>query len=365
MVDELSAARSRKVAGLALAVVAGSIAALLLAELLTRLLAPQHLERGGLAYMDDVVNDLQASFTGTFSYPDYAYTVHTDALRLRKTWGHASAATGATVLILGDSFAHGIGVDDEQTIPSLVARGLSERDVRARVLNGAVPGYSPTEALAKFRRVAPVVHPDVVVLVLSFNDAFSTPPSQAGAPSAPGPALDAVARVRARARDFVLGHSHFGVLLAYRINTLLIRRGLRPHFAATASAYDPRAYREHDAMVARTAVVLEHLRSEARGAGAAVVLVYVPGLLEADDRVWEAAQRLAGGRLARALPRERVVAAARVAGFARVVAPPADPSGRTAMQTLYFPLDMHLTPEGNAYVAGLVIEAVAPLLPPR
>ena len=61
----------------------------------------------------------------------------------------------------------------------------------------------------------------------------------------------------------------------------------------------------------------------------------------------------------------KVLQAARAAGFEHIVAPPADPSGRTAMQKLYFPLDMHLNPEGNAYVAGLVVEELASMLETR
>lgn len=124
----------RRLAALAVS----SVATLLLAELLTRLLAPQHLERGGLAYLDERTNDLKAAFTGTFAYPDYVYTVHTDALRLRRTW--TSGASHPTVLVLGDSFAHGIGVEDDEALPSMLARGLAARGRPAHVLNGGVPG---------------------------------------------------------------------------------------------------------------------------------------------------------------------------------------------------------------------------------
>lgn len=230
-----------------------------------------------------------------------------------------------------------------------------------------MPGASPTEALCKLRRLRRAVRADVVVLVLSFNDAFSWPrpcdeAEAPAAPAEPGEPAPLGARLHAGLRDFVLGHSHLGVLLAYRTNALLIRAGLRPRFAGMASVYDPQTYRDHAVLVARTTSILQEVLGDARADGAEAVLVYVPGLLEADDVVWESAQRLEGRRLSRGLPREHVLGAGRAAGFAHVVAPPADASGRTGMHGLYFPLDMHLTPAGNAYVADLVVEALGPVL---
>jgi lysophospholipase L1-like esterase len=337
-----------------------SVAALLIAEAVVRRAAPQRLERGGLAYLDATVNDLKADFSGTFSYPDYVYTMHTDRMRLRTSWSPEGAAV--SVLVLGDSFAHGVGVQDDETIASMTARGLAARGISARVLNGGVPGYSPAEMLCKLRRLRRELEPDAVVLVLSFNDAFSWPLAcDAGLAPPSGEAAPFGRRAPAAAvRDFVLGHSHLGVLFAHRANALLIRTGWRPGFTGTTASYDPSAYREYADVVARTPVVLAQLLAEVRAAAAEATVVYVPGVLEVDDRLWELAQRLEGGRLSRTLPREFLLDAARRAGFPRIVAPPADP----AMRTLYFPLDMHLNRDGNAHVATLLVEALASGLRP-
>jgi hypothetical protein len=70
------------------------------------------------------------------------------------------------ILVLGDSFAFGVGVDDDHTLAAQLGLLLGSR---WEVLNGGVSGYSTDQELLWFERLAPL-RPEIVVLVVCDND---------------------------------------------------------------------------------------------------------------------------------------------------------------------------------------------------
>lgn len=70
------------------------------------------------------------------------------------------------ILVLGDSFAFGVGVDDEQTLAAQLGWLLGPS---REVLNGGVSGYSTDQELLWFDRLASL-RPEIVVLVVCDND---------------------------------------------------------------------------------------------------------------------------------------------------------------------------------------------------
>lgn len=72
------------------------------------------------------------------------YRVTTNSSGFRSLDG---ANTRSKVLFLGDSFVHGVGVDNENTIP-----GLFEAISGSSTLNGGVSSYSPTAYLHRYRK---------------------------------------------------------------------------------------------------------------------------------------------------------------------------------------------------------------------
>ncbi len=70
------------------------------------------------------------------------------------------------VLVIGDSFVWGFGVEQEETFVSRMAEQCPELEV----INFGVSGYSTDQELLLFTEVGKPLEPDVVVLVVASND---------------------------------------------------------------------------------------------------------------------------------------------------------------------------------------------------
>ena len=86
--------------------------------------------------------------------------------------GSGDLELGASILVLGDSFAFGWGVEFEEAFPSLVDGELRRSDT-ARIINAAVPGTGPSDQLRLLKKLVPVEQPAVVVLAFFVGNDFS------------------------------------------------------------------------------------------------------------------------------------------------------------------------------------------------
>ena len=81
------------------------------------------------------------------------------------------------VLLLGGSAAMGVGVvEEDSTIARVIERTLQNHypDHPIQVINGAAMGYNSAQELIIYEFIASDYHPDVVVCLDGWNDAFST-----------------------------------------------------------------------------------------------------------------------------------------------------------------------------------------------
>lgn len=74
------------------------------------------------------------------------------------------------VLVLGDSYVFGVGVDEEHLFTTCLERRLSRDGARVEVVNAGVSGYSTDQQLLLLQELGPQLRPDVVVLVMCDND---------------------------------------------------------------------------------------------------------------------------------------------------------------------------------------------------
>jgi hypothetical protein len=104
---------------------------------------------------------------------DFRVTVHTNALGLRGGPASAQKARGTyRILLLGDSFAFGFGVEDEETFAAVLARTLPAPAgfERVEVLNAGVSGWSADQYYLYLETIGFALAPDLVLLAETEND---------------------------------------------------------------------------------------------------------------------------------------------------------------------------------------------------
>ena len=86
----------------------------------------------------------------------------------------ASSSPTAKILMLGGSSLWGYGARDDQTIPSLIAKRLSQRGIAVQIRNLAEIGYVSTqEVVALVRELQSGCQPDLVIFYDGVNDTTS------------------------------------------------------------------------------------------------------------------------------------------------------------------------------------------------
>lgn len=103
-----------------------------------------------------------------------------DAVRAERSWISTTpvGTRGTTfgdddrlrIAVIGDGLTFGQGVADDQTLAHHVEQELNRRGYRTQVLNLAVPGTSPPQAVARLERELARLKPDAAVLVVAPDD---------------------------------------------------------------------------------------------------------------------------------------------------------------------------------------------------
>ncbi len=178
MVRRMARAR-RLLAALALAL-ASAMAMLLLLELLLRVaglhfpaIARPEVDEGGLWVHDRTKGWFHRPGSRGRAFlggPDEG-RVRINALGLRGPEPLALRTPAARrVLVLGDSYVFGVGVDEEHLFVTRLARRLARDGAPAEVWNGGVSGYSSDQQLALLAELGPRLRPELVLLVMCDND---------------------------------------------------------------------------------------------------------------------------------------------------------------------------------------------------
>ena len=149
----------------------GLVIGLLLAELAIRLIAPQYPSWLDIfAKTDSPPFGLVANVHRTISTGETNWTVDTDAEGFRRPAHSAAPSDAPLILVLGDSYAFGMGVNYDQTFSGLIEQRLGGK---FRVLDTGVPAYGPTQYRQVLEReLARGVNPRAVVVATYTGNDF-------------------------------------------------------------------------------------------------------------------------------------------------------------------------------------------------
>jgi len=75
-----------------------------------------------------------------------------------------------TIVALGDSLTAGLGVEEEEAYPSLLAARLSAEGYHFRVINAGISGETSSGTLSRTQWVVSSLKPDIVILATGAND---------------------------------------------------------------------------------------------------------------------------------------------------------------------------------------------------
>ncbi len=329
-----------------------------------RLFLPQNLINNHSIVLADseVEKRLVPDSTFEFASAEYKYTVRTNAIGFRDYEHQVVKATGVKrVLLLGDSFTYGPGVQQEQIYPAVTERILNRNKAgqEYEVLSMACGGYGPEHYLAVLKTFGLKFNPDVVVAGLYVENDITDWLDLAPQPGLP----DRGYRERAlyAVNNFLEQRSHFFIFARARLDYPLWRLGLRPY-------YFPEVFRtpvsqELEAHWQKTYRALSQISSQCAKINADFLVMLIPTLYQVSEKVWHKTlqvEDLDPQDVELDLPQKRLRAfAARESIECLDLLRHFRSAGES--QDLYFRLDRHWNEAGHALTAELLAEEISKL----
>ena len=204
---------------------AGVLLAAVVGEIVIRMAMPQHdapqyFLRGGPYQFQ-----LKPNFHQTYRFGDSAVMeVDTNSLGLRdRPRDFSTPFAGKTVILAGDSFVFGHGVNVSERLDTYLASLVDPQEKRCRIINAGVPGWGAIQATRFVRDHLDLLRPDAVVLVFCGND----PNDDTQFLNNTGMYVGNTKFARFPGKDFLRNHSHLYRFLLYRATILRHNLALR------------------------------------------------------------------------------------------------------------------------------------------
>ena len=229
---------------------------------------------------------------GRFNVPGrYSFTFSNDELGMRVT-GIVPRKTAKTrILLLGDSYAYGVGVNDHETFAYLLEQRLSTTPLRAAVMNAGTGGKGTDYELRLFETIGRDLRPDLTILCFFSNDYLD---NEAGTIYNVSP--DGTLHVRATLgavyrRKEIFRQNHFYNWLISRSHVASFGKRIAIGFLKAKATQEhewEKVYPERGEGWANetnkrlTKIYLDRLAAAVREAGSDFLVVYAPGADEID-----------------------------------------------------------------------------------
>ncbi len=151
----------------------GCLAAAALSECLVRWLAPQQETPRWFEEDERYAYRLKKNYHQQLAYPGAGFVmdVRTNAFGLRdREWDTGSENPCTNILMLGDSFIFGYGINVEDRFDTRLAALLEGKDSRYCLFNAGVPGWGTVQETRFARDHFDIFDPDILVLAFCGND---------------------------------------------------------------------------------------------------------------------------------------------------------------------------------------------------
>lgn len=137
----------------------------------------EHLAGASLGEKDPLLGHrLRAGAHSRTRTPEFTVEYRTNADGWRDETLYDRQAAAPRLLVLGDSFTFGEGVDEGQIFPRLLERGRQQQGTEIEVVNAGVPGYDTRREVLLLERLLERYRPDAVLIVWVPNDLFTNRP---------------------------------------------------------------------------------------------------------------------------------------------------------------------------------------------
>jgi hypothetical protein len=153
-------------------VILAFVIAFSLVELAVRIFCPQEVGPIRFAFNPELGEIPVPYQKGIRHFPGvYTFAYNNNSLGMRGTREYQEKKeTAYRILMIGDSFTYGFGVNDDQTFAVLVEKDLRADSLSVEVMNAGAPGKGTDYALKYFQTVGRKFHPDLTILMFFCND---------------------------------------------------------------------------------------------------------------------------------------------------------------------------------------------------
>jgi lysophospholipase L1-like esterase len=257
------------------------------------------------------------------------------------------------ILVLGDSFTYGVGVENDETFSAR----LGQLDPRLEVINAGVIGYGTSQELVLLQEQGLPLRPDLVLVAFFWNDVANSyvrglPPFAVENGALRYPPADARVPERPRRPDSrrLLRHSYAYRFLSDRLKMLSFQAKL----ALELPIEDDDRLAGHDPEAAwqLTALLLSEIQRSAQAAGASTLVALIPDQVQVQPDLSVTGLRPENYEIQ---DRMRALAAAHDIAVLDLL-----PGMRDAYQSdgvpLYYRVDRHFNARGHQLAAKILLE---------
>jgi hypothetical protein len=275
-------------------------------------------------------------------------------------WPAQAIADPTSVLFIGDSFAYGIGVEHEGTLPSRLERIFASAGRPLEVMNFGMPGAGapPTYAVLLDDAIDRGFAARTVVALVFVGNDFSPgvlAPRHApvGEPSGAGPAPDSSWPEWKTARFLRLRVSQSARLVGWAL-TVGRWLGITVYDSGSAYIFLRERTPEQDAMVQQILSSLGAMEERCRETKRRLFVSIMPNRIQVENH-----EALSGAVYDAARPNRDILAYCRTQGIACLdLLPVLREAYEASGAPLYYPIDRHLNPQGY----GLAADAIGAFL---